>query len=143
MSSHVAPVWSHIGVKASEGLMNSGHALLSSCSPVDPVLLGGAMSRLFSAATGMCNKSSYSVIQMSCTNGYFCRHMKSSTREKTSCRMGRKICTCALTRKHTHKGADMLRLTDYRRRDRCLQIHAYVHASHTCVNKLTCGQTQM
>lgn len=33
--------------------------------------------------------------------------------------------------KHTHKGADMHRLTDYRHRERCLQTYAYVYASHT------------
>lgn len=39
--------------------------------------------------------------------------------------------------KHTHKGADMHRLTDYRHRERCLQTYAYVYASHTHMHEQT------
>lgn len=60
-SSHEAPVGAHRGKKASEGSVNSGQSLLSSCSPSDGVLLRDIKAILHCAAAGDCNRSSFTV----------------------------------------------------------------------------------
>lgn len=142
-----------IGLKASEGLVNR-HALLSSCSPVDPVLLRDikTSSTLQPLATVTKIHTQWDFSLHCYMQVYTCK-LKSHAHmcifvdtwsllpvRKQNCRMRSKkkkmpVHSCKHTQRHRYAWT----LTDYRHKNRCLQTYAYVHASHTYTGTHRCA----
>lgn len=135
-----------IGLKASEGLVNR-HALLSSCSPVDPVLLRDikTSSTLQPLATVTRIHTQWDFSLHSYMQVYTCK-LKSHAHmcifvdtwsllpvRKQNCRMRSKKKKCLCIHANTHKGTDMhghSQITDTKT-DVCRHTPTYMLHTHT------------